>query len=612
MSAPGALSVQGFGEWMQLVFGLLLFLAPGLAAVDRLTGLRNRGWWFAPVFSFTLLPLGAILLDMVLQVRITVGVTVGLAVAWTLLLEMPRLRKMRIPKRSSWIALQEKVGAMRAPRWTGFAFLLVLSFVFLVQSLPHWPGDDASALTAYPGLAERVVDAAGGEQFPYPIHVDEHYHLAQQAAIERQGTIDIEDPYTAEPPPSPLFSVSGFRQERGFDLALVQLHDLTGMDLMAQARLLPAFQVTLLAALTYATLAPARGAWISALFIAIIPTTVRFLGPGFLVPSAFALPWVMTSLHVSLRGQGGRRLAALALLETGAFFLHLVLGTLVLVVAALATLARKDRGRDRLVLLAVCFLPLVWIGPVVAEQVTEAVVGEHDLSFQPGILYKAGFPMLFAAIGGAILAFLPHRDEGAPMRVLAVLGTAIVVSLGLSIQFDHRSDATYSRLIPTFFVCVAGLAGWAVGWVCDRVARSLRAPASAVPLGVLLGLAFLMPAVHFALDAPYYRVFDEGSWRDGRTLASTDITDQDVFLSDPWRAPVYNSLTGALPHAVLIPGRPPENGADWGYYLSSGGANEQWFSERGITYVVAPVRPNAPHEHVAGNVYRIISNPGAT
>lgn len=601
MSAPGALSVQGFGEWVQLVFGLLLFLAPGLAAADRLMGLRGRGWWFAPVFSFTLLPLGAILLDLVLQVRITLGVTVGLAVAWTVLLEMPRLRRLRMPKRADW---DEPRAQVRVPKWTSLAFLLVLAFVFFIHSLPHLPGDEANVFTAYPELGARALQAVEGEDFPYPIHVDEHFHLSQQAAIERQGTIDIDDPYTGEPAPNPLFSISGFRQERGFNLVMVQLHELTGMDLTTQARFVPAFQTVLLAALVHATLAPAVGSRTSALFVAIIPTTVRFLGPAFMVPSAFALPWIVTALHISLRGRGAQRLAALAVVETGAFFMHLVPGVLTLAVAGLATLARADRGRDKLLLFAVCFLPLVWVGPLVFQDAVDAVSNEHELGFQPGILYKAGLPMLLAGLAGAILAYLPSRRETAPHRVLAVLACAILVSMGLSITSDHHNEATYARLMPTFFLCLAALAGLAVGVGMHALALYARRRDLGYPFAALAALLLLAPSVDFHLDTPYYRVFDEPSWRDGRILAATNITTDDVFLSDPWRAQVYNALTGALPATVLINGVGPTN-SDWNHYLASGGADASWLAQRGITYVVAPVPPNAPHERVGGNVYYV-------
>lgn len=606
MSGATDLGITDFASWLQLAGGLLLLLAPGVAAVDRFLGLRDRGWMFAPVFSLTLLPLTAILLDLVLQAPVTPLSTALYAVGWTLLLEWPRRRQvlagMRSLARSRRIAWRPKVGRKTLAR-AGLV-LLVLGGVAVVQSLPHLPGEDASAWSAYPRLAIRVADGLAGGDYPYPVHVDEHYHLSRQAAIERERHIDIVDPYTGERYPSPLFSVQGFRDERGFDLALVQVHQLTGLGLATQARFLPAIEAALLAGTLYAALSPAPGALASAALVSIVPTTVRFLGPGFLVPSAFALPWIVTVMHVSLRATGGKRLAALALLETAAFFLHLVIGTLVLATAAGASLVRPGRWIDRLTLAAVCFLPLLWIGPLVTDQVTDAVAAEHDLPFQPAILAAGGLLVLLAALAGGALAFLRPDDRLRPHRVLAGLGLAVTASLFISIELGHRSDATYSRLLPTFFVCVAALAGLALAALADQ-ARRWRHPAAVPSALAFLVLIVAAPAVGEQLSTPYYRIFDEASWQDARILESAGLGPEQVLLSDPWLAPVYNMASGALVHTVLIPGNAPERGADWAHYLSSGGANATWLAQRSIDVVVAPMPPNAPHVALGGNVYRL-------
>lgn len=607
MSDATALGISTPGEWLRLLGGLALLLAPGVAAADRFLGLRGRGWMFAPVFSLTLLPLTAILLDLVLQAPIMPALTALYAVAWVVLLEWPR-------RRQAWNALRAWAKAPSLawrPRFDrrqavhGALLLVVLGGVAVVQSLPHLPGDEASAWTAYPRLVVRVVDGLSGGDYPYPVHVDEHYHLAQQAAIEREGRVAILDPYNGEPTPSPLLSVQGFRQERGFNLAMVQVHDLTGLGLSTQAHFLPAVETAILAGVVYAALAPAPGALASAALVAIVPTTVRFLGPAFLVPSAFALPWIITVVHVSLRAQGGRRLAALAILETGAFFFHVVIGTLVLAAAAAASLLRPGRPTDRLALAAVCFLPLLWIGPLVLDEVANAVAETHTLPFQPAILASGGFLVIAAALLGGALAFLRSNEAARPHQVLVVLGLAVTTSLFLSIELGHHSEATYGRLIPTFFVCLGGLAGLGIGWSAEQVRRlrRLRHP-SAVPFAVAaILLVVAAPAVAAQLDRPYYRIFDDQSWAAAASLEDAGLGAEDLLLCDPWFAPIYNMASGARVHAVLRPGIPPENADDWSYYLSSGGANETWLASRGIDAVVAPVPPNAPHLVLAPNVY---------
>lgn len=614
MSDPWALSPQGAAQWLRLLGGALLLLAPGVAAADRLLGLRNRGWMFAPVFSFSLLPLGAIVLDLALQVPITPQVSVGLALFWTFLFSLPRLRQ--VPR--AWRHLT--TAARPFPRLAGKnwksllrpalhagAVVLVLAGVAGLHYLPHLPGDAPSnPVTAFGELAQRWTGHASPET-PYPVHVDEHYHLAQQGQLAREDSIGYVHPYTGEPSGAPLFSVTGFREERGFQLAMVQLHDLTGLSLATQARFVPALQSALLAGVVYATLRPAPGALLGAALTGLVPTTVRFLGPGFLVPSAFALPWILTALHVSLRAEGGRRLAALAIVETAAFFLHLVPGTLTLVAAALGAALRPGRRTDRVALLLAGLLPLLWILPLVYEQVRDAVASQHELPFQVATLFSAGWFFLTAAVIGTGLAFLLPRNDLRPHRALAYLTIGITVSLLVSIRLGHNNDATYSRLIPTFFVCLAALAGLAIGEGAARLRQRAHWPAAgAVAAAALVALLVFAPGLQSLLATPYYRVYNATSWQDGQVLAEAGAGPGDVFLSDPWRAPVYSSWTGALPVAVLYPGTTPVGAAAWSYYLSSGGGTAQWLQEQGIDYVVAPVPPNAPHERLGGNVYRVL------
>lgn len=614
MTDPWSLAPQGALEWARLVAGAALFLAPGLAAADRFLGLRQRGWMFAPVFSFSLLPLGAIVLDLALQVPITPGVTAGLAVFWTGILLLPRFRQLpalwrhlitapqifpRIAWRTAWRPAIHALGVG-----------LVLALVAGLHYLPHLPGDaPGNPLEAFGELAQRWT-GNGAPETPYPVHVDEHYHLARQAQLDREESIGYVDPYTGEPSGAPLFSVTGFREERGFQLALVQLHHLTGASFALQARVVPALQSALLAGVVYATLRPAPGALVSAGLVGLIPTTVRFLGPGFLVPSAFALPCIFAALHVSLRAEGGRRLAALAILETAAMFLHLVPGTLTLVAAALGALLRGGRRSDRLALLLAGFLPLLWILPLVVQQVVDAVGSEHDLPFQPAILFSAGWPFLVAAVIGTGLAFALPRTTLQPHKATAWLAIGIAVSLLVSLRLQHHNDATYSRLIPTFFVCLAILAGLAIGEGGQAVRRALRwRPGWIAVATAIVAVALAAPGVQSTLETPYYRVFNDATWDDGRILAEAGASAEDRFLSEPWRAPIYNAWTGAQPVSVLIPGRTPVGAAEWSYYLSSGGGTAEWLAERDITYVVAPVAPNAPHERLGGNVYRILEAP---
>lgn len=615
MSGVTELGLGGTTGALQLAVGAALFLMPGLAAADRLLGLGGRGWMWAPVFSFTLLPLGAIVLDLGFGVPVNPLVTAALAAGWTLLFARRRLVALA---QGLLVRQPRPKGIASANPWNRKAVLaamLVTGTVGLavaVHSLPHLPGEASDPWRAYPELAGRLLGLASGKDSPYPIHVDEHIRLAQQAQIDRQGSVQIDDPYTGLPEGRSLFSVSGFREERGFNVAMVQLSHLTGLSLSAEARFVPALQAGLTAGLLYATLAPAPGAIAAAALVGILPTDVRFLGPGYLVPSSFALPWILAGIHVSLRAEGGRRLAALALIETGAFFMHLVPGVLTLSAATVAAALRPGRPSDRLALVGVSLVPLLWLGPLVFQDAARAVSGENELPFQPEVISSAGLLLLALAAAGAGLAFVrPERSR--VHSVFAILAMGILASMAASVHLDHHSDATYGRLVQPAFLCIAALAGLTIGTLAS-LARQ-RAPveprarqALAIAGAALLVVVALAPAVATHLSTPHYRVFDRRSWSDARVLEASAVGPDDRFLADPWQAPVYNAASGARPHAVLFPGEGPAGGSDWSFYLRSNGASQEWFDERGIDYVIGPGPPHAEHEHLGGRVYRILHN----
>ncbi len=78
MSDPLAFGVNGAG-WLRLAFGLAVFLAPGVAAADRIWPGSPLRFVLAPVLSFTLLPLAAIVLGFGLGVPVTPAATLAIA-----------------------------------------------------------------------------------------------------------------------------------------------------------------------------------------------------------------------------------------------------------------------------------------------------------------------------------------------------------------------------------------------------------------------------------------------------------------------------------------------------------------------------------------------------
>lgn len=484
----------------------------------------------------------------------------------------------------------------------------IIPFLILVHAMPHLPGDPVEPAGAYVGLADRAISAVPGEQYPYPIHADEYQHLAWMSQVIRQGTADIDDPYVGGKETQDLFTVQGMRSERGWNVAIAQLSLLTDVSLLTMARFLPALWAGFLGLTIWAALRPAPGALAAAAMVAILPTTVRFLGIGFLVPSSFALPWVVVTLIVATRVNGAPRFFGLLLLITAAHFMHLVLGVSSILAAIAGTLVRGETLGRRAAMLLAALIPLVWILPASWLDAKDAVGSEHTLPFEQEVFLTGGAILYILAGLGVIFAFIRPDENNRPHRALALMAIPLTLSLFISVINEHRNDATYSRILFVFFLCFIGLASYGIAqgirYVQDqapwRPARSPWITYGAVAVAVL----FLLPApLATNMDAPYYRYVDDEAWAAAKELERLDVGVDDILLSEPAHGPMYNAITGARLAVPFTPSGLAANDA-WEYYVESGGADPEWLKERGITIIVG-MAPNATYTEIGRGIYAV-------
>ncbi len=628
MSNPADLSLDQWSDWLLLVVGLAILLLPGLAVADRLTR-SPRGLLLAPVLSFTVLPLAAIGLDFLFNVTINATTTTLLALGLAALAGRHRLEawfaspgalqlpQPRPPRRATRRPLSVRIlGAVPAT----FGMLAILAMVAFMHSLPHVPGaagDDPDAAprgaSAIDGLIGRAQLALAGDDYPYPIHVDEHAHLARAAEVVRSGQSEIVDPYTGEPLAGSLLSLEGNVHERGFEVALAQIHLLTSVAWGVLFRFGPAIWAAYIAALAWGVARPHAGAAAGALALISLPTSVMFLGVGFLVPISAGLAWIVASLWISTRCSGLARLAGTLLVISGGFFIHLIAGALCIVVALSAAAVRAGSWRDRLAAGASTLIPLVWIGPAVQNEVAERVATNIARPSGREIFAFAGPIAPLFAVAGAILVYWRPTPTNQAHRAAALSMVVLLASINLSLWTGVRSLALYYRPVHALFLLGALVAGYGAGELGHAIARWmggrnsdpwLRGRVAVVAAVVLVGLG--LPAVaHEQMAMPYYRAFDEESWDAAATFADSGAGPDDLFLSHPWRAPVYNAFTGARPLAVLYPGSPPAGGSLFTFYERTNGANEVWLQENDLDWIVSSTPPNAPARSLGPSVHQL-------
>lgn len=621
MSDAAALSVTGIG-WLHLLGGTAVLLLPGLAAADRwMPGGSLRLVW-APLWSCTLVMLAAVALDLAVGVPITPATTFVLALAVALVVAWPRLRRTLRPATGS--PVRPSPARTRPRPWLRHALVVVglaaaVFGVALVQMLPHLPAHSTPHGGAYGEVLVRAWDGLRGGSDPYPLHVDEDAHIALAAQVAREGHAAIHDPFDGRSLSTGL--VASFRGEEGFHVLLAQVSGLTGASLPTLARFLPSLWAGYTALCLWMTLRPAPGAVASAAFLGALHTTARLLGPTLLVPSVFALAWMLAVVHTGLRARGPARIASLALLVPAAFYLHILLGLVCLVAGLLCAMLQPASWGTRAGLAAVLLIPMVWLLPGGWDELVSGAAQATTYGFDTRIFLVPGPFLLALAALGSILAVAwasrPPGDRAGDAthahRVLLALGGLMAVSMALSVATDHRSDATYARLVHATMLCGAAMAGLGLGWLADHAVALLRrsrpwsrhAPRVGAGVMAVATVLALAPPLAAHLAEPTYHVFDARSWAAVRALESAGLRANDTFLAHPWQAPIVNAVTGATPWAVLRPGSPETHGADYDEYVRTGGADPIWLAARGIRYVDSPVAPNATYVALGPDAYRI-------
>lgn len=597
------LSLDAMG-WLRMLIGLPFLLGPGLALADRWLPKERGRFIIAPVASLSILTLAAFVEDFVLGIGPTPTATFATSLVLTAWIGWPRIKQL--PQAAKAYATH----GLRLPKLPRHLLWLplILGFVMLSQSLIHLPGAAPSSnWDVYPTMLDRAGNALDGQDYPYPIHVDEHIHFAFAAKMMRDDTVEFNEVYTDEPTSGELFSVQGFRSERGFTVALVQIHELLGLPLAVMFRFLPAIMTGLLSLTVWYLIRPAPGALVAASMVAMLPSTARFLGTGFLISSTFALIWIYTTLIVVLRAKGPARFFGLMLLVTAAYFQHLVIGTLSIGTALAAMmLMPRLHTQDRIGIVVAALLPMLWIVPGVWADIQGAVGDQTGLPFQQDIFRHPGAFLYLLAALGAVIAFLRPDQGNTAHRALTATAALMALSMWWSLENDHSNDATYSRLLFAFFLNLGILASHAIGRASQLGANQLGRPWTKPVIGAAVALVALSTPIGAIQAEPMYRVHDENSWAAAQAFETSGAGPGDVFLSHPWRAPIFSGATGAVPHTVLYPGQSPDNVADWNHYLATSGADATWLDERNIRFIVNGPVPNAPHDDLGAGVYRLL------
>ena len=425
--------------------------------------------------------------------------------------------------------------------------------------------------------------------YRYPLHVDEWFAIGFAQSTLDAGGLQYTSPYGQR-------EIS-FHPEMGFHLLLGFLKTTTGLSWMGLYRVAPGLLLALLAFLTYAFGRRAGFGWAAALFVPLIPTSIRTLGPAFIVPVSTAMlfiPVTLLVLHTMQEESRGRSLWVLLLLIGGTIFVHpttegvvTALAVTYLAVSIAGALTRRRYGEGARLLLAVgvrMLIPVAILGlwiPSITKQVLAQSISDDPA--QVSLLFSTlgahtGFPEAFGIVAVAVsilgLFLFLSRASSAQGYVLPLF-TAFLLAFQLIWypRYQLGPGVLYERGWSYLALLMAILAGYGVALYFRSVPAIATTAASrlhglspcwiAGPLWAS-GIAVVLFALTTGVVANeqreaygnYYHIVDESVFADFRWMGERTTKGQTVAMGEPsmgWAYPPVAGPSAAVHQAVASP-----------------------------------------------------------
>jgi hypothetical protein len=449
----------------------------------------------------------------------------------------------------------------------------------------------------------------------YPLHVDEWFAIGYAQSTLEYGRLEYPNPYNPR-------DIS-FHPEMGFHILMGFLESVTGLSWMSLYRFAPGVLLALLAFLTYAFGYRSGFGWAAALLVPLIPTSIRTLGPAFVVPVSAAMlfiPVTLLILHTMEEKSRGTSLWLLLVLIGGTIFVHpptevavTALAVLYLAGFVVAALAQKRYGEGVNLLLAIgvrMMIPAVILGlwlPSLSQKVLEQSVSDAPAGIVALLGLHSQFLQAFGTVAVAVASIgiflFIARGDGVRSYLLPLftlllllflvfffpvyrLGPEILYERGwlylglLMAIFAGYGVAFYFRSIPTF---------------AQAMFSRLRSPSrnlltvtlwsmgvAVVSLALITGLVTNEPRRDYA---GYYHPINDSIFADFRWMGRHSVPGQLVAMGEPSLAWAYPPVAGSRAEVYRAVASPWTNkGANKARdILASGEADIPWLKKSGIS-----------------------------
>lgn len=477
--------------------------------------------------------------------------------------------------------------------WRRVLLALVAAGIALVVFHPHW-------------------NPAQDRRYEYPVHMDEYVHWGYAKAVIDQGEVNFRHPFSGLAPGD--FSLKSDLHEAGYWAYLGAFQRVTGVAWIPFFQYAPALIAVFLGLCVYA-LAERWGAGVeAAVWVICIPTTLRFLGPGFMVPIVFALPAIVLGLFCLFHTRTAGGLVAYGVFAAALWPIHRIGAFAMFALAALYGLfllgSRPTRG---FAIWAIVSLPFL-----AAWDFYEGYL-DFGFSIVPGlpateyVLLWFGIPPLILANVGAASFLLGKRHafaEGMSLTVAVLLADVVILN---RLYRGLDPFILYDRTYMILFVLASLLAGVGLSTLLVRLrAWQQRAKSPHVrflALGLIV-LLLLTPAVTVAASAnlqagqAYYTVLTPKQMERYTLAAERLEPHQNRALVEGISTMPFSIITGRPTMYVHTPNDPFVDPAPIRDFFARGGSDTHFLVANGVSVVVTHrTLENPDLREVAPGVY---------
>ncbi|MEA1985614.1 MAG: hypothetical protein U9N13_08200, partial [Euryarchaeota archaeon] len=337
----------------------------------------------------------------------------------------------------------------------------------------------------------------------YPVHVDEWVNYAISQAILDEGNVIYTEPFMGE-------KIITNDLEIGLRTFLAVFKDLTGFSWIFIFRYMPGiiFLITVLGVYIFAN----RGGYgLQAAFLAaLIPTSFRLIGPGFLVAVGVGLMFLPLSLFLAYNT---KKYHVLFIFTAFLFLLHPPTALAVIaVLIPFVLLNYRDGPKHSMYIAAALMFAFLISSPRLLHLVAPTAgsmvsTSTWFLPFAPTVFKVYGYlPTLMFVVGVFAMGWCGKIKDHGLIFASVLLLLPIVVFVQLYIGNGIIYDRNYSYLM----VLMSIIGGFGLLSISTGLKKYRFGPV----IYALLAISILTTAAIAHSNIPYYHIMDEQEYRD--------------------------------------------------------------------------------------------------